>query len=590
MAIRVECDSCFNEFRTKDEHAGRRMKCPECGHPIEIQAPIRRPRSTGGGTSRRPAKTRKKTQAALPPWAFAVGGAGAMLIVGLIAMLLTRDGGPQPAAEVAQQSNDAPVDTTSAAVPPPRDENLTASAEPARIPDSTDGDVNSNLQAANTSTASPSTQLASGRIQTTSTTSPSTSIPPVGTAASIATPSGSTTTAPTESAGRRQEPFASLADLIEAVEPSVVRINIYAKAGGGNGSGYIIDKEGTLVTNRHVIEGATKVTGVFQGDETEYPITGVYSINAPKDIAILKIDCPPEKLHPLVISDEEPRKGTELVAFGAPLGLDFTASEGILSAIRQASDLAKMGMTGHEGLWFQHTVPISPGNSGGPLVNMKGELIGMNTMQFTIGQNLNFAISAADVTDELAKKSSVKPLESDTVPVLARASSDEPSRDVEDITGTEKANEYLARLDNMTVLMLAFGFDPTRRVTSTVRSDVEDAVRKASIRLSSNSEARMFVGMKLTSASGAVGTQAVTIVTMVHVLDMSGPSPVVYKIWDEEEKAGTVAGRAFLQGVVPDRLRDGIKKHFRKFSGAVNRNRLLMERKKKAAKTVSGKR
>ena len=452
MAIRVECDSCFNEFRTKDEHAGRRMKCPECGHPIEIQAPRRRPRSTGGSVSRRPAKKRKQTQVALPPWAFAVGGAGAMLIVGLIVMLVTGGSGTQPAPGVVEQSNDAPVEATAAAVPPPLDENSTVSAEPARTPASTDSSVNPNLQAANTSTAAPSTQLANGTIQTTSTTSPGTSIPAIATDASVTTPSDPTTAAPIEHAARRQEPFDSLADFIEAVEPSVVRINIYAKAGGGNGSGYIIDKEGTLVTNRHVIEGATKVTGVFQGDETEYPITGVYSINAPKDIAILKIDCPPEKLHPLVISDEEPRKGTELVAFGAPLGLDFTASEGILSAIRKASDLAKMGMTGHEGLWFQHTVPISPGNSGGPLVNMKGELIGMNTMQFTIGQNLNFTISAADVTDELTKKSSVKPLESDTVPVLAKASTNEPSRDVEDITGTEQANEYLAKLDKMTVL------------------------------------------------------------------------------------------------------------------------------------------
>lgn len=551
MAIQVECDNCFNEFRTKDEHAGRRMKCPECGNPIEIQAPQRRPRSSGGSTSRRPAKKRKQTQAALPPWAFAVGGAGAMLIVGLIAMLMTGDDGSQPTSEVAEQSNDTPVETTATPVSPSRDENLTTSTEPERTPDAADGSANSSLQAANTSTSSPATRLSSGTLQNTSTTSPNTSIPALATDASITTPSGATTADLTAAAGKRTEPFASLADLIEAVEPSVVRINIYSKQGGGNGSGYIIDKEGTLVTNRHVIEGATKVTGVFQGDETEYPITGVYSINAKKDIAILKIDCPPEKLHPLVISVEEPRKGTELIAFGAPLGLDFTASEGILSAIRKASDLAKMQMPGHEGLWFQHTVPISPGNSGGPLVNMKGELIGMNTMQITIGQNLNFAISAADVTEELAKKSSVKPLESETVPVLAKASQSEPSRDVEDITGTDQANEYLAKLDKMTVLMLAFGFDPTRRVTSTVRSDVEDSVRKAKIRLSSNCEARMFVGMKLTSASGAVGTQAVSIITMIHILDISGPSPVVYKIWDEEEKVGTVAGRAFLMGVVP---------------------------------------
>ena len=592
MAIRVECGNCFNEFMTKDEHAGRRMRCPECSEPIQIPSPGRGTRSAGGARSRRPSPKAKRGQASLPPWAFAVGGAGAMLIVGLAAMLMLPGDSSVDDQSVATQPADLESVETPAADPvsatPPNVD--PAESMPVQVADSGNARLTPDMEIAATSTPAPSSAASPSRemIRTTSITGQAGLNPSASTNGSVAgTPA---VAASGDSSGgayltsQRTEPYANLADLIAAVDPSVVKINFYSRQGAGNGSGYIIDKEGTLVTNRHVIEGATRVTGVFQGDSTEYPITGLYSINEKKDIAILKIECPPEKLHPLAISIEEPRKGTELVAFGAPLGLDFTASAGILSAIRKASDLAKMGMPGHEGLWFQHTVPISPGNSGGPLVNMKGALIGMNTMQITIGQNLNFAISAADVVEELNRKSTVKPLESDSVPVLARASAAEPSPDVEveDIAGTDQANEYLGKLDEMHVFMLALGFDPTRQVTATVRSDVEDAVSKAKIRLAGRCEATMFVGMKLSSAGGgAVGTQAVTVTTIVHVLDLSGPSPVLYKVWDEEEKVGTVAGRAFLQGVVPDRLRDGIRGHFRKFSGAVNRNRLLLEREKR---------
>jgi putative serine protease PepD len=519
MAIRVECGNCFNEFMTKDEHAGRRMKCPECGEPIQISTPDRRQPSVSGSRGRRPAQKTRKAQAALPAWAFAVGGAGTMLIVGLVAMLLMSDKSPETDQNIVAQASNSSVADVSASSPSPdaptaSDVDMVSSV-PVGFEGAVDSDNASSLLAAEdadlTTGSSPRPSSSNGAVRTTSTATPSRSNPVSSADASI---TGSpVVTTDGASAGaydtpQRTEPFANLADLIEAVDLSVVRINIYSKQGGGNGSGYIVDKEGTLVTNRHVIEGATKVTGVFQGDPTEYPITGLYSINEKKDIAILKIECPAEKLHPLAISIEEPRKGTELVAFGAPLGLDFTASAGILSAIRKAADLAKMGMPGHEGLWFQHTVPISPGNSGGPLVNMKGALIGMNTMQFTIGQNLNFAISAADVVEELNRKSAVKPLESDTVPVLVRASSSDPSLDVEveDIAGTEDADKYLAKLEEMHVFMLALGFDPTRQVTATVRSDVEDSVRKAKIRLAGRCEATMFVGMKLSSAGGAVGT------------------------------------------------------------------------------------
>lgn len=518
--------------------------------------------------------------------AYAGIGAGAALIVGGIAFFLFSGGSStsESGRQIAQIQ--------------PSEPSVAASADPAsnagyapRIalkPEASTGQSASSGSVSTTSSGSPDLSSATALTSTNSVQSVGTNVSRSATSSEGSTATDSSTSNEGDPAAaltgepRRSEPFPSLADLIEYVEPSVVRVNVYSKEGRGNGSGYIVDRDGTLVTNRHVIEGASRVTGVFAGDKTEYPITGLYSIDEKKDIAILKIECPAEKLKPLLIATDTPRKGEDLVAFGAPLGLDFTASEGILSATRDAEDLAKMGLSGHEGVWMQHTVPISPGNSGGPLVNMKGELIGMNTMQFTIGQNLNFAISAVDVADALLKKSSVKPLQSDSVPVLARHDDDEddvPKFQVVDIVGTEKAKEFLGKLDRMQIIMLALGFDPTRRVTATVRSDLEESIEKADVKPSSRSEARMFVGMRLRSAAGVAGTQSVSIMTMVHYLDISGERPTVYLIWNEEETVGTVAGQAFLQGVVPARLRSGIKSHFRKFMGAVNKSRREQEEK-----------
>jgi S1-C subfamily serine protease len=577
MAIRAVCDACFSEFKAKDEHAGRSVNCPDCGADMLIPSPGQRGRRSAARQSsgNRSGRRRSKPQASGVSPIIAGGiGAAIVLAIGGIGYALFGSGNSSDSYTAGATTTAIETSATEQASPPtgasivagvPQEN---AAAEPA-----TTRAVPQDVQAGSPNLSS-ATALASTRADTlprahltdaATGTNGSQSLP------STSTPGNSPDAAAGES--RRNEPFANLADLIEAVEPSVIRVNAVDKRGGkGNGSGYVVDREGTIVTNRHVIAGAVKLTGVFANDDTEYPITGLYSIDEKRDIAILKIDCPIEKLKPLVISTAAPRKGEELVAFGAPLGLDFTASEGILSATRDAEDLARMGISGLAGDWMQHTVPISPGNSGGPLVNMKGELIGMNTMQLTIGQNLNFAISSADVAEALSRKSTVEPLKPEAVPVLVRKEeADEiPKIEVVDIAGTDQARKYLAKLSDLEVIMLALGFDPTRRVTATVRSDLLEAIEKADVRRASRSKARMFVGMRLRSAAGAVGTQSVTITTMVHYLDLEGDKPTVYLIWNEEEKAGTVAGQAFLQGIVPARLRSGIKTHFRKFMGAVN--------------------
>lgn len=199
----------------------------------------------------------------------------------------------------------------------------------------------------------------------------------------------------------------SLADLIEKIEPSVVRIDVVKGDGRGVGSGYVVEADGTVVTNCHVIAGTHEATAVFKnGDSAK--VLGTLFIDQNRDIAILKID--KQSLPTVPLADALPRQGDSVTAFGAPVGLSFSASDGIVSAIRKGQELAE-GET-LPGTWIQTTAPISPGNSGGPLVNRDGKVVGMNTMVLIIGQNLNFAISSVDVADALqkAKGQPVSPL------------------------------------------------------------------------------------------------------------------------------------------------------------------------------------
>src|SRR5690606_33504714 len=123
-------------------------------------------------------------------------------------------------------------------------------------------------------------------------------------------------------------------------------------------------------------------------------------------IAVIEINVAPLGDVPvLAIAPTLPRKGDRVVALGAPKGLSFSVTEGMISGVRKGSDLVRdLGVqSGLEddlpGTWIQTTTPISPGNSGGPLVNLRGEVVGANSFMLREAQNLNFAISASDISD-----------------------------------------------------------------------------------------------------------------------------------------------------------------------------------------------
>ena len=198
----------------------------------------------------------------------------------------------------------------------------------------------------------------------------------------------------------------NLSDLIDKIDASIVRIDVTKGVGKGVGSGYVVDGDGLIATNYHVIVGASEATAVFKNGE-KASILGTLMWDDKRDIAILKID--KRSLVALPLAASPPRKGESVVAFGAPVGLSFSASEGIVSAVRDGKELGEDEKDGRPGTWIQTTAPISPGNSGGPLVNREGQVVAMNTMQLSIGQNLNFAVSSMDVAAAL-KAAQGKPL------------------------------------------------------------------------------------------------------------------------------------------------------------------------------------
>lgn len=157
------------------------------------------------------------------------------------------------------------------------------------------------------------------------------------------------------------------------------------------GSGFIID-DGKIVTNLHVIEGAKYGFVLLNGDKTKHKIEGYYSIDNKNDLAILSV--PTLIGTPLILSDNlDPEIGEKIYAIGNPKGLSGTISTGIISGIRNMSNQNLI----------QITAPISPGSSGGPVINNSGKVIGVAVGTLTSGQNLNFAIPASLVKDLLSK-------------------------------------------------------------------------------------------------------------------------------------------------------------------------------------------
>jgi len=152
----------------------------------------------------------------------------------------------------------------------------------------------------------------------------------------------------------------------------------------GLGSGFIIDRDGYIVTNNHVVDGADTIKVILK-DETEYPAK-VIGRDPVTDIALIKIEAKGNLPTVLLGSSGDLKVGEWVTAIGSPFGLQYTVTAGIVSAKGRAIG------SGPYDDFIQTDASINPGNSGGPLINMKGEVVGINTMIIAGGQGIGFAI------------------------------------------------------------------------------------------------------------------------------------------------------------------------------------------------------
>ncbi|MDX6608531.1 MAG: hypothetical protein QOF85_456 [Solirubrobacterales bacterium] len=208
---------------------------------------------------------------------------------------------------------------------------------------------------------------------------------------------------------------------IEATEPaeeSSSPFNPFGEEesqGGGiaTGSGFLIDTEGHIVTNNHVVEGATKVEVKLGSSDVSHEAE-VVGTDPATDVALLKIDVPADQQHPLSLGDSSKvHVGDPVVAIGNPFGLDRTVTAGIVSALQRQIQAPNGFSISHV---IQTDAAINPGNSGGPLIDAHGSVIGINSQIQTGGGSggnvgIGFAVpinTAREVVEQLEDHGEVK--------------------------------------------------------------------------------------------------------------------------------------------------------------------------------------
>ena len=185
---------------------------------------------------------------------------------------------------------------------------------------------------------------------------------------------------------------ATLPELVRRVKPEVVSVITYDAKGNAlmTGSGFFV-RPGEVVTNMHVIEGARRVEiKTLDGKGRIYQSAGALAVDDEGDLALLGVEMPAERAHASSLTATVPDEGEQIFVIGNPLRLEGSVSDGIVSAVREVPSLGRI---------IQITAPISHGNSGSPVFNMRGQVVGVVTVKVVNGQNINLALGAARVAD-----------------------------------------------------------------------------------------------------------------------------------------------------------------------------------------------
>ena len=186
--------------------------------------------------------------------------------------------------------------------------------------------------------------------------------------------------------------------MLARVTPAVVTIHVHRSQGDTQGSGFIVDPEGIVVTVHHVIAGATRAHVVLPNG-AHLEVDGVLAADRRHDVALLRVSAPRD-LQTVMLGDSDAmRRGDRVYVLGSPQGLELTATDGIVSAPVRQSPSGRASL--------QITAPIFGGSSGGPVLSAQGEAIGIARSFHRDAQSLTFATPINVVKSLLAAKSPV---------------------------------------------------------------------------------------------------------------------------------------------------------------------------------------
>ena len=346
MVMRIQCPCCRKEYRFSGSEVPRNFSCQRCGNVIP---------ATGDDakTMRRTPRPSGKTIAL---WL----GICVLMAVPIGAFVMLRSESPDEVEELA--TPERPVDVTS------KDSGTDATDATEAKPDAKKRPADTLVELKEEVPVSP----------------------------------------PSDSDSRRQR-------LVERLEKGVLLLKVDCGDHGNLGSGFLAEIAGrrVVLTNFHVVEGARRIIAEFH-DGRLGNVRGFYHAAPEMDLCVLDVQIPSGDREMLPLLRTEPAKAAEVLALGSPKGLGFSVTLGIVSGLRSKDELRGLGRESDDGSprrlwssasarWVQTSAPISSGNSGGPLVDMSGQVVGINTfnIQALDAQNLNFALSSVSVLEEV---------------------------------------------------------------------------------------------------------------------------------------------------------------------------------------------
>jgi len=255
-------------------------------------------------------------------------------------------------------------------------------------------------------------------------------------------------------------------DVYKHTYQGVVDLTVASSSSGGffgggsqqaEGSGFVYDDQGHIVTNQHVVGNGGKITVKFWNGDT-YDATLV-ATDPSTDLAVIKVDAPSSVLHPLTLGDSDAvQVGDTVVAIGSPFGLAGTLTSGIVSALGREMD-SPSGYTITNSI--QTDAPINHGNSGGPLIDMAGRVIGVNTqIQSDSGgsDGVGFAIPSKTIESVVSQLVAGKTVQHAYLGIKVSDSASPPGALLAEVVSGEaadkaglQANDVITKLDGKTV-------------------------------------------------------------------------------------------------------------------------------------------